>query len=327
MSQRTQSVMVPGSDRLSLVIPVYRNEGSIGDLLEAVAELHRKLEGALQAIFVVDGSPDQSWQLLHAALPGQPYPSRLVLLSRNFGSFAAIRAGLAEGDGSRFAVMAADLQEPPHLVLDMDKALRVGDVDVVIGIREARSDPWTTRIASGLFWRMYRRFVVRDMPPGGIDIFACNREFRDSLLQLEESHTSLIAQIFWLGFRRTSVPYQRQTRRHGKSAWTFTKKVNYLMDSVFAFTDLPVRVLTRAGMAGMLLAVMFGSAVAAARLAGLIVVPGYAPTIIVVLFFGALNVFSLGIVGSYAWRAYENTKARPLALTQRVDAFGGRSAT
>jgi hypothetical protein len=223
--------------------------------------------------------------------------------------------------------MAADLQEPPQLVLDMDQVLRQGDADVVIGVRDGRSDPWSSKLASALFWRMYRKFVVRDMPQGGIDIFACTREFRDSLLRLGESHTSLVAQIFWLGFRRAAVTYQRQPRRHGKSAWTFAKKVNYLMDSVFAFTDLPVRLLTRAGLAGMLLSLAFGTAVAVARLAGLIVVPGYAPTILVILFFGALNMFGLGIVGSYAWRAYENTKARPLALTQRVDAFPGGSGS
>mgnify|MGYP001009386045 CR=1 FL=1 len=192
---------------LSLIIPVYRNEGSLPDLLQAVADLNTELHGAFEAVFVVDGSPDRCYEILRERLPLCPMRSRLVLLARNFGAFAAIRSGLEIASGDRFAVMAADLQEPPELVLRMNDALQQGDCDVVVGVREARADPWSTRWSSGLFWWLYRRYVVPDIPPGGVDVFACNRPFRDTLLQLGESHSSLIAQIFWLGFRRRLLPY------------------------------------------------------------------------------------------------------------------------
>jgi len=156
---------------------------------------------------------------------------------------------------------------------------------------------------------------------GGVDVFGCNGFFRNTLLQLQESHSSLIAQIFWLGFRRQTIPYVRQERQHGKSAWTFQKKVSYLMDSVFAFTDLPIRLLIRTGALGATAAAAFGLVVAVAKLAGAIAVPGYAMTAILIVFFAALNLMSIGIVGSYAWRAYENTKGRPLAVTLRVEQF------
>lgn len=311
---------------LTLVIPVYRNEGSLPDLLAAIEQLSRRMDGQMETVFVVDGSPDRSYEILRDELPRRGIRSKLVLLSRNFGSFPAIRTGLMHGDGERFAVMAADLQEPPELVFEMDQVLRSGDVDVVVGVREARHDPFLTRLPAQIFWGLYRRYVVPEMPPGGVDVFGCSRAFRDTLLQLQESHSSLVAQIFWLGFRRRTLAYVRQPRAHGTSAWTLRKKVNYLMDSVFAFTDLPVRVLIRTGAFGAAAAALVGSVVAIARMTGAITVPGYTMTAILIVFFSALNLLSLGIVGSYAWRAYENTKGRPLSVALKVESFGGAIA-
>ena len=308
---------------LTLVIPVYRNQDSLPDLLAAVQQLSNGLDGRMETVFVVDGSPDRCYDILRQRLPSCAMRSKLVLLSRNFGSFAAIRVGLTHGEGDRFAVMAADLQEPPELVLSMDRALRQGDVDVVVGVREARHDPLLSRLPAQMFWGLYRRYVVPDMPPGGVDVFGCNRAFRDMLLELRESHSSLIAQIFWLGFRRATISYVRQPRQHGESAWTLRKKVSYLTDSVFAFTDLPIRLLIRGGALGVVAAALFGLAVAVAKLAGAITVPGYAMTALLIVFFSALNLLGLGIVGSYAWRAYENTKARPLAMALRTEKFNG----
>lgn len=307
---------------LTLVIPVYRNEDSLPDLLLAVQELSQALQGDMETVFVVDGSPDRCYEILRKELPERPMLSKLILLSRNFGSFAAVRTGLLHGDGERFAVMAADLQEPPELVLQMDQILRKGDVDVVVGVRSGRRDPFFSRLAAQAFWGLYRRYVVPEMPPGGVDVFGCNRAFRDTLLQLQESYSSLVAQIFWLGFRRQTVSYVRQARAHGVSAWTLRKKVSYLLDSVFAFTDLPIRLLIRTGALGATAAALFGLAVFIAKISGFITIPGYAMTAILIVFFSALNLLSLGIVGSYAWRTYENTKARPLAISLRAERFG-----
>lgn len=306
---------------LTLVIPVYRNEGSIPDLLAAVAGLHQQLNGELQTIFVIDGSPDRCYELLRDALPSQPFRSKLALLSRNFGSFAAIRAGLELCESDRYAVMAADLQEPPELVLKMDKVLRSEPIDIVVGTREDRNDPALSRIPAQFFWWLYRKYVIREVPPGGVDVFGCNRAFRDTLLKLDERHSSLIAQIFWLGFRRKLISYVRQPRQHGESAWTLRKKINYLMDSVFAFTDLPIRLLIRVGGGTSLVAGLLGLVIVGGRLTGLISVPGYAMTMLTIIFLGAVNLFGLGIVGSYAWRAYENTKGRPHTIPMKIHHF------
>ncbi len=308
---------------LSLVIPVYMNEAGIDELLSAVLDLDQAFSGRLEVIFVVDGSPDRSYEMLAESLSRLPIKAQLLLLSKNFGSFAAIREGLNVANGERFAVMAADLQEPPELIQKMNEVLtsRGDEFDIVVAAREARSDPLSVRVSSGIFWALYRKFIVPEMPVGGVDVFACNRAFRDQLLMLEERHSSLIAQIFWLGFRREIVTYKRQVRRKGKSAWTFRKKLSYLMDSVFSFTDLPIRLLIRIGGWVSLISGVFALAVLVSRLAGHIVVPGYAATVLAIVFLGSLNLFGLGIVGSYAWRAYENTKARPLAIVIRNTKF------
>ncbi|QRK82828.1 glycosyltransferase family 2 protein [Pseudomonas granadensis] len=307
---------------LSLVIPVYRNEESLPSLLKAVDNLNVELHGALEVVFVVDGSPDRSYEILRDSLPLQNFASQLILLSKNFGSFMAIRTGLQHGKGSTFAVMAADLQEPPDLVLTMNRVLNTEPVDVVVGVRESRQDPFLSKLASKTFWGLYKRYVIPEMPAGGVDMFGCNLEFRDNLLKLEERHSSLIAQIFWLGFRRQIVHYSRVAREHGKSAWTLRKKINYLMDSVFSFTDLPIRLLIRVGAVGSAISALYGVSVILAKLGGLIDVPGYAMTLFTITLLGSLNLLGLGVVGSYAWRTYENTKGRPLAIPMKVSEFG-----
>jgi polyisoprenyl-phosphate glycosyltransferase len=174
-----------------------------------------------------------------------------------------------------------------------------------------------------LFWRLYRLFVQAEMPAGGIDVFACNRAVRDQLLKLESVNTSLVGQLVWLGFRRKTIPYVRMERKHGKSGWSFTKKFDYLLDSVFAFTDRPIKALLAAGSLGLLMSLVIGVVVLIAKLTGSVPVPGYTPTVLLILFFAALNLFGLGIVGSYAYRAFENSKGRPSAIVMAHERFPG----
>lgn len=309
---------------LSVVVPVYGNESSIPQLLETLKELGSKLESPLESVFVIDGSPDRSLALLQELLPPSGLSARVISLTRNFGAFSAIRVGLEHSNGNRIAVMAADLQEPPELILQFDQVLRSGDTDIVLGVREGRADPLLSRVASSFFWAIYRRFVIRDIPKGGVDIFALSAGFRDKLLQMGETNSSLLAQLFWIGGRRAFVGYQRRPREHGKSAWTLRKKFKYLSDSVFAFTDLPVRLLLALGLIALVVALILSAVTLAARAFGLVEVPGYAGTMLTVLFFGAFNSLGLGVVGTYAWRAFENTKGRPLAVVHTIESFNDR---
>lgn len=310
--------------RYSLAIPVYKNEGSIPPLLEALEALSASLDGVLEVVFVVDGSPDMSFALLKRSLPDVSFQARLVLLSRNFGAFAAIRCGLAEATGEYIGVMAADLQEPPSLMKEFFEALTSKPLDVVFGKRLGRNDPGLSKMASNLFWGTYRRMVQPDVPSGGVDVFALTASFRDKLIALGEANSSLIGLLFWMGGRREFIGYSRLRRAHGKSAWTIRKKFTYLLDSVFAFSDLPVRLLMGIGLLGLVVAALLGIIVFFARVSGSYAVPGYAGSMLAILFFGALNTFGIGIVGNYAWRAYENTKQRPLNIISTHTQFPGK---
>jgi len=305
----------------SLVIPVYKSEQDIPSLLEALSGLNADLSADLEVIFVVDGSPDQSFQILKDTLSTQPFQSQLILLNRNFGSFPAIRRGLEIATGSRLAVMAADLQEPIELIHQFFTKLSSGEVDVVVGVRTGRKDSLLVKLTSSVFWSTFRKLVMPDMPKGGIDVFGCTSKFRDDLLCLGESNSSLVGQLLWLGGRREEIPYKRRARQQGASAWTYTRRFKYMLDSILAFSDLPIFLLLWIGTCGILGSLGIGLVVLVAWTFGMITVPGYTPVMLLLAVVGSMLMFGQGIIGSYVWRANENSKARPLSIVQSRHEF------
>jgi polyisoprenyl-phosphate glycosyltransferase len=296
---------------ISVIVPVYQEEKNIDRLLHELTRLNDRVAMPMETVFVVDGGTDRSLDVLRAQAPSFPFRWQIVSLSRNFGAWSAISAGLQYGRGDYFAVMAADLQEPPDLVVRFAEVLSSGRADIAIGRRERRSDPWLSRVFSKVFWSTYRRFVLRDIPPGGADVFAVTKPVRNILVNFRESSTSLVALLFWVGFRREFVPYSRAPRLKGKSAWTFAKKMRLAINSILNFSDLPLQVLLLIGALGMIAAVSFGSVVFVLRLLGRIDLPGYSALIVAIMFFGGLTSVGLGIVGQYLWLVLQNVRGRP----------------
>lgn len=284
--------------------------------MQRISALANAAGVAVELVFVDDGSPDRCAEIVAGKQSELPMRTQLIRLSRNFGSFAAISAGLAQASGGYCAAIAADLQEPPDLVLEFLNKMRSGEAEIVFGQRSGRDDPALSRLASNTFWGLYRRLVNPDIPPGGVDIFGCTRKVRDQLCSMKEVETSLPALLFWVGYRRAFVPYHRRQRVVGASAWTLRKKLRYLVNSVFSFTDLPIKVLLAAGIAGMALAVLGAITVLVAKNQGNIPVPGYTATVLTILFFGGLTSAGLGIVGEYLWMCLQNTRQRPLYIVQ-----------
>ncbi len=296
----------------SVVIPVYMNEATLPAVIERLEHLNREFDSALEAVFVVDGSPDGSYLLLKELLPQAHFESQLIALSRNFGSLAAVRQGLTAAEGPYFAVMAADLQEPAGLISEFFHTLEAREVDVAVGVRQKRADPFFSALSSRIFWATYRRFIQRDVPPGGVDVFACNDTVRDALDNLRESNSSVVGLLFWLGFRRIEIPYERLPRLQGRSGWTFRRKVRYLFDSAFSFTELPIALLLVIGTIGIAISLVWGIVSLVAWLLGDIAVPGYTPIVLMLFFSLSTMLLGLGIVGSYVWRTFDNSKGRPL---------------
>jgi polyisoprenyl-phosphate glycosyltransferase len=305
----------------SIIVPVYRNEENIEVLLGVLSNLASKLRHPLEIVFVVDGSPDRSLSILRADLPHQSFDSQLIAHSRNFGSFAAIRTGLCHARGVHAGVMAADLQEPSELLLQMFELLERGEADVVFGRRTSRNDPVLRRLLSTIFWHLYRRLILPDMPAGGVDIFACNKKVKDALLAMAEARSSIIVQLFWVGYRRAFVAYVRRQREHGRSAWSFRKRLEYMFDSVFSVTDLPIQALFWLGIMGIFLSLGVSVIVFSAWFVGNITVPGYTPLVLLLTLLSSIQICALGIIGFYVWRVSENSRGRPLTLIASIERF------
>lgn len=309
---------------LSVIVPVYMNQESLPDVIARIKSIASSTK-SLEAVFVVDGSPDCSFDLLAAELPKADFDSQLLSHSRNFGSFAALKSGMNVARGRIMAMMAADLQEPAELVPQLYASLKDGTYDVALATRIARADRFWDKMNSSIFWYLYRRIVQPKMPKGGVDVFACNSRASAALLQLSESNSSLVGQLLWIGFSVVNVPYARQQRLHGKSQWTFRKKSRYMLDSVFAFTDLPMSLMLWVGILGSVSVVLISGIIAAAWLRGHITVLGYTPLMLTILFATFLVQTSLGIIGGYVWRCFENTKSRPWALISQHQRIGHKT--
>lgn len=305
----------------SLVIPVFKNLETLPKLLDKLYLLDGRLKGKLEVVFVVDGSPDQSFPFLLNSLDSAKLTSQLISLSRNFGAFEAIKTGIGFARGNFIAVMSADLQEPVALIETFYETLESGEFDVAVGSRESRIDPWFSRLLSSTYWALYRRFIQPEMPKGGVDVFAVNRKVRDQIAGSSESHTSLVGFLLWVGFRRAEIKYSRLARETGSSSWTIRKKISYFANSVFSFSSLPISIILFVGAFGSLATFVAAVVVFVAWLTNGIEVPGYTAQILVQLFSTGSLLFAIGLVGTYAWRTYENSKQRPGSIVMSEHKF------
>ena len=302
----------------SIVVPVYKNEGAIDHLLKRIGEISRAVTGTVEAVFVVDGSPDKSLETLRSRLPYDGFDAKVLLLSRNFGAFSAIRAGLREARGEATVVMAADLQEPTSLILDMLGIVQRDEADVAVGVRQSRKDGVVSRTLSAVFWKVFNRVSSLELPRGGVDIFALSRSARETLNSFEESSTSLIGLIYWMGFRRQEVPYHRVERQVGKSSWSLQKRINYAKDSITAFSEFPLSVFLWSGVVGAVVSLVFALIGAFQYLFTSDHQSQREITAIGLLFVASYLMAGLGIIGTYLWRLAENVRNRPDSITWKT---------
>lgn len=300
----------------SIVIPVFKNFESLDRLLAQLEEFAARSERQIEVVFVVDGSPDGEFDFLKSKILQVNFAMQVVEHSRNFGSFPAIRSGLQAARGTNFAVMSADLQEPTELAESFFRELNSGDFDIVVGTRSRRNDPMLSVILSRLFWSLFRLAVQPAIPKGGVDVFGCTKRVADLLCGFTESNSSLIGLLYWVGFNRVEIPYQRNKRMGSKSAWSLRKKTKYFADSIFSFTNLPLKGILLVGSLGILTSIVLAVLVLLSWQRGEIEEPGYTTIVLVQVGSTASTLFALGIIGTYLWRTYENTKGRPPPIIQ-----------
>lgn len=296
---------------LSIVVPVYYNAPNLSSTVPQLLALEDHLDGtALELVFVDDGSGDESLEMLLASQRAHPDRVRVVKLTRNFGSMAAIQAGLAVSRGDCVGMISADLQDPPQLFLEMLDHWRRG-AKAVFAVRAGREEPLSQRFFSGAYYALIRKFALADYPPGGFDFFLIDRQIAADVCSIREKNTNLMSLIFWLGYKPVMIPYIRRARDQGVSRWTMSKKIKLFIDSFVAFSYVPIRFLSAVGLIVATTSFMYGTFVFFAWLVNGIPVRGFTPIILVLAFTAGIQMTMLGVLGEYLWRTLDETRRRP----------------
>ena len=304
---------------VSVVVPVYYNADSLPLLHERLTAIESTLidlhQVRLQLIFVNDGSRDGSQAAL-VRIKAQRPDAVVVRLSRNFGAVHASRTGFRFVEGGAFVILAADLQDPPELLLEMVPRWLAGR-KFVIAVRKSREDPLTSRIYSWLYYRVLRLLVLPGYPDGGFDIALMDRDLLEPMRNCSKNaFTPLLA--YWLGYEPEVVSYHRPRREHGRSGWTFTKKIKTFLDVMLGFSVTPIRLISAVGVLVAGASFVYGISVVIAALTGNIPVPGYATLVSLVTFLLGLIILMLGIIGEYLWRIFDEVNRRPDTVIDEV---------
>lgn len=304
--------------KLSIVVPVYFNAGSLPNLFDEFIKLELQLaERAVQLelIFVDDGSKDESLVRL-LDFKERRAATKVVKLTRNFGAVHCSKTGFKFVTGDAFMILAADLQDPPNLIIEMVDQWLAGS-KFVICERITRDDPLISKIYSKIYYKLLRTFVIRDYPEGGYDMALMDKAFLPYLLNSSKSvFTPLLA--YWLGYKPDVIHYHRPAREHGKSGWTFAKKFTAFLDVMLGFSITPIRAISGIGAVVALCSFLYGGAVVTSALFHQIPVEGFATVVALVTFLLGLIVVMLGIIGEYLWRIFDETNKRPETVIEEI---------
>jgi glycosyltransferase involved in cell wall biosynthesis len=301
----------------TVVVPIYKSQDHIQKLFEYIQQIADAV-GELEILFVIDGSPDSSESVICVEAQKYDFRIRIIRLSRNFGVGPALHAALSNLETSSVVIVGSDRQEPFEFYVDCFNRLETAEVDVCIGSRISRDDPFLQSTLSKLFWTFYRKFADKDMPPGGIDGVGMSKKAFKALQQLPELNTNFMLQLQWLGFRRVYIPFARVKRESGKSSWTMRGRVKLAIDSIFGFSNLPIQILAIIRNFGLLLTttILFFSIF----LSDLNIDDSRLGNIanMISLLVGALILLGIGIIGNYVIRIYDNSKIRPKWIIDEI---------
>lgn len=296
--------------KVSLVIPVYYNEENLRPLYADLKEKFiSKINYDYEIVMVNDGSKDKSYEVMKE-LSLEDKNIKIISLSRNFGSHAAILCGISHCTGDCAVIKAADLQEPTELILEMVESWKKGN-NVVLAVREGRDESRKQTFFANFYYKLVQKTALPEMPDQGFDVYLIDRKVINVLENLDERNSALTGQILWSGFKTGRVYYHRLAREIGESKWTLKKKIRLVMDTLFSFTSLPITVVLYSGVISMMIAVIWAIVVGISKLVGDINVSGWTTLFIFNLFSFGVTMMTLGILGEYLWRTFEASRNRP----------------
>ena len=294
---------------ITVVVPCF-NEA------EVLPAFHARLTAAMaglawSVIYVNDGSTDGTLPALRA-LGG----ASVLNLSRNFGKEAAATAGIDRAEGDAVVLIDADLQDPPELIPEMVAAWQRG-FDMVYAQRRARAgETWFKKTSAAWFYRLMQGVGRVQLPPDTGDFRLMSRRVVDAVGQLREQHRFMKGLFAWVGFPSCAVLYDREPRAAGVSKWSYWRLWNFAIDGITGFTVMPLKIATYMGLLVAIAAVLFGCAILVDTLLYGNPVPGYPSLVVIVLFLGGVQLMTLGVIGEYLGRVFNETKQRPLYLVE-----------
>ncbi|UOQ97093.1 glycosyltransferase family 2 protein [Hymenobacter sp. 5317J-9] len=305
--------------KLSVIIPCYFNEENIPvTSRELVAnEVNFPPEVTFEYVFVNDGSGDDTLGALRRAQAEFPGRIRVVDLAGNVGSYNAIVAGMAHATGDCLAVITADLQDPPELMARMYEHWRQG-FKLVIGNRQDREETGLSQTLAKTFHWLMKKLALRNIPDGGFDFVFFDRQVATEVLKLHERNSNVFYLMVWLGFAYVNIPYTRRKRQIGKSRWTLSKKIKLLIDSLMAFSFVPIRAISVLGLGLGLIALIYGLYVIALKFLHPNEPAGWTTLMVVLLVVSAFQMVALGVIGEYVWRGLDAARQRPLYVVRDV---------
>ncbi len=296
---------------LSIIVPVYYNEMNLPDTLPQLLGLQERLPGwDMELVCVDDGSGDRSLEVLREFQSRHPGQITVVKLTRNFGSMAAIQAGFSVARGDCIGMIAADLQDPPELFLEMASYWEKGS-KAIFAVRQDREEGWLSKSFANTYYDLIRRFALPGYPPGGFDFLLVDRQVAVELNRIQEKNTNTMSLVYWLGFKPILIPYTRRSRTKGRSRWTLSKKIKLFVDTFAAFSYYPIRVLEVVGLLMAAGSFLYGLVIFVSWWLGDIPVQGYVPLMLVMTFASGLQMSMLGVLGEYLWRTLDETRKRP----------------
>ena len=309
------------SPLLSLIVPVYREEKNIPEFLRRIRAVLGQVTEEYEVIFSLDPSPDRSEEVILEARAADPRV-KLLKFSRRFGQPMATLAGMEYASGQAVIVMDVDLQDPPELILQMVAKWREG-FDVVLPQRQQRvGEPWIKRAVSAVGYKVINKIADVSIPPNTGDFRLMSRRVVAELIKLKESHGFLRGMVAVVGFRQVIIPFDRPQRHAGETNYNrFLGSLRIGFNGIFCFSTYALTLSTFAGFAIATCSFLLGLAYMAMKLMGFPFPLGNPTIVILVLFMGGIQLISVGILGEYIGRIYEEVRARPKFIVDRAEGF------
>ncbi|PSN15106.1 glycosyltransferase [filamentous cyanobacterium CCT1] len=310
---------MPNVMDVSIVVPLYNEAPNVDYLIGRLQSVCEKLNLSYEIICVNDGSLDETLSYLISYHHQNPL-IRIINLSRNFGKEIALTAGLDHAIGQTIIPIDADLQDPPELIAEMLEKWRQG-YDVVYAVRRSRQgESWLKKITADSFYRVIGRMSRVSIPRNTGDFRLMDRKVVDALKQLPERSRFMKGLFAWVGFKQTAIYYDRAPRYKGQTKWNYWKLWNFAIDGITSFSLAPLKVWSYVGLSLSLLALIYASLLIFRTLIYGVDLAGYASIMVSILFLGGIQLITLGVIGEYLGRVYEEVKGRPLYLVR--DLYG-----